>query len=220
MNLPFTPEQFLDMFARYHELFWPAPVILNLLALLMIYLVVRKQPAPAKWISTALAMLWLWSGIAYHWITFSTINPAAWIFGAMFVLQGLLFLNSGTRQSQLAYRYIPNATMISGALMIGFALIIYPVLGFWLGHTYPRVPTFGLPCPLTIFTFGLLLWTEKKTPFYLVIIPLVWSLIGFTAALKLGIYQDFALPLAALSGTALLWRKNRLGQSVKGNKGI
>jgi Family of unknown function (DUF6064) len=63
-------------------------------------------------------------------------------------------------------------------------------------------PTFGLPCPTTIFTLGMLLWLDKTPPLYLLIIPLLWSLIGTVAALKLGIREDVGL---LVSGALTVW---------------
>ena len=65
-------------------------------------------------------------------------------------------------------------------------------------------PNFGLPCPTTIFTFGLFLLNRKKGPMALLIIPLAWSLLGFMAAFKFGIWEDTGLIVASLV-TVLLW---------------
>jgi hypothetical protein len=82
-------------------------------------------------------------------------------------------------------------------------------LGYFLEHVYPQSPTFGLPCPTTIFTFGLLLLTDKNVPIAVLMIPFVWSLIGFTAAFSFGIWEDTGLLVAGLVGTALLVIRNR-----------
>ncbi|WP_339379209.1 DUF6064 family protein [aff. Roholtiella sp. LEGE 12411] len=47
---------------------------------------------------------------------------------------------------------------------------IYPLIGYSLERTFPSLPTFGIPCPTTIFTFGLLFWTNKKFPSSLLIV--------------------------------------------------
>jgi hypothetical protein len=88
-----------------------------------------------------------------------------------------------------------------------YALIFYPLLGCAFGHNYPETPTFGLPCPTTIFTFGaiILLDVRKKALF---IIPILWSIIGFGAAIKLGIYQVIGLLIAGAASLVLLFIKN------------
>jgi hypothetical protein len=93
--------------------------------------------------------------------------------------------------------------------MILYAMVLYPILGSLFGHVYPQSPTFGLPCPTTIFTFGLLLWTDLKVPKSVLVIPFVWSLIGFSAALSLGILEDTGLLVAGVVGLILLLLRDK-----------
>jgi hypothetical protein len=86
-------------------------------------------------------------------------------------------------------------------------MILYPVLGAMAGHIYPASPVFGImPCPTTIFTFGLLLWTERKVPGFLLVIPFLWALLGLSAAVTLGVHEDFGLPFAGLIAVPWLLR--------------
>jgi hypothetical protein len=95
--------------------------------------------------------------------------------------------------------------------MIVYAMIIYPILGTLLGHGYPRSPSFGVaPCPTTIFTFGLLLLTSARVPKSLLVIPFLWSLLGFTAAFLLGVPEDIGLLVAGFLGVALLFWRDRM----------
>jgi hypothetical protein len=160
-------------------------------------------------ISIVLSFFWLWMGIVYHLIFFSTINKAAYFFGALFIVQGILFTVWGVFKNSLSFEYQKSTNNIAGIILLLYALIIYPVLGYNLGHAYPYSPTFGLPCPTTIFTFGLLLFTNKKIPVYLLIIPLFWSVVGFTAALTLTIYEDIGLLIAGLTTFTFLLISNR-----------
>jgi len=85
-------------------------------------------------------------------------------------------------------------------------MLIYPLLGIALKHDYPRAPMFGVAhCPTVIFTLGLLLWTDNgKLPRYVLVIPLIWSVIGFTAAISLGIREDIGLLVAGIVTLLLL----------------
>ena len=97
-----------------------------------------------------------------------------------------------------------------GAFLVGFALILYPLVGYFQNHTYPASPTFGLPCPTTIFTFGVFLWSSGL-PRAALIIPGLWSLIGFSAALTLGVTEDISLLVSALIAIPMiLMRKSSL----------
>ena len=209
MKLPFSLEQFLGIFQTYNNAIWPTQILLNLLALIAIILAFRKISASSKIISAILGFLWLWTGVVYHLVYFSSINKAAYVFGTLCVFQGLIFFFAGVYRSSLSFRFQSNVQGIIGALFILYALVIYPVSGYLLGHIYPASPTFGAPCPTTIFTFGLFLWTDKIFPRYILVIPLLWSIIGFTAALSLTIREDVGLLIAGLLGTLLILLRKR-----------
>ena len=209
MGLPFTEEQFLRVFAEYNRAVWPLQLVFYLVAGLTLLLAVRKRPSSDRIISGALALLWLWMGAVYHLTFFATINKAAVAFGALFILQAFLFFTSGVLYSSLTFRLRAGLYGSCGAALFAYSLIFYPVLGRLLGHEYPGAPTFGLPCPTTIFTFGMLLCAEGRVPTRLMLIPLGWSLIGTTAVLSLGMAEDFGLLAAGVIGTTLIALRNR-----------
>lgn len=206
MELPFTLEQFMQVFRDYNLQVFPAQIILMVLAGIIIALSFFKISHSDRMISGMLSVLWLWMGIVYHWGYFSGINKAAYLFGGLFVFQGALFLFTGLFHNALIFKYKNDLKGWVGVALLFYALVVYPVLGHALGHRYPASPTFGLPCPTTIFTFGILLWVDRRPPFYLLIIPLLWALVGSSAALNLGIREDFGLPLAGLATVWLRWR--------------
>jgi hypothetical protein len=98
---------------------------------------------------------------------------------------------------------------IMGIILVAYALLIYPVLGYWWDHIYPASPTFGLPCPTTIFTFGILLFSSSKISPWVFIIPFLWSLIGFSAAFSLGIKEDTGLLVAGLLSIVMIFYRNK-----------
>ena len=100
--LPFTREQFLAVFVGYNEAVWPAQVLAYLMGLLMAALVIRPSPRRSRVVATGLAAMWLWTGVVYHGMNFSTISYGAWGFAALFVAQGLLFLEAGALRRRLA----------------------------------------------------------------------------------------------------------------------
>lgn len=209
MNLPFTTEQFLSVFEQYNQAVWPFQILSNILALLAVILTIKRIAHSDKIIVAILAFLWLWIGIVYHFVFFVSINPAARIFGTLNILQGLVFAYYGVFRSRLSFQFQSNAHGMTGSILVLYALIVYPLLGYFLGHVYPKSPTFGLPCPTTIFTFGLLFWTNIKIPKPILIIPVLWSLIGFSAALTMGIHEDIGLLVAGMVATTLLLIRDR-----------
>jgi hypothetical protein len=92
--------------------------------------------------------------------------------------------------------------------MIGYATLLYPLLNAWAGHAFPQAPSFGVtPCPLTIFTFGVMALSRTRLPWTLYAIPAIWSAIGGSAALLLGVAADWALPAAGLLAIIVNARK-------------
>ena len=63
---------------------------------------------------------------------------------------------------------------------------------------YENTIALGLPCPSAILTFGFLMLVSNKFPKYLLIIPTLWAVIGLSAAINFGVYQDFMLIVAAI----------------------
>jgi hypothetical protein len=147
-------------------------------------------------------------GAAYHWAFFARINPLARVFGALFILEGLL-LWSTLRSEGLRFGADRDVSGVVGGLLIGYALLVYPVLGTARGHLYPAQPTFGLPCPTTLFTIGVLLWARPRVLRRLLVIPVLWSLVGASAVAFFGVMEDAMLPVAGIVGGALLLGKGR-----------
>jgi hypothetical protein len=203
MSVPFTKDQFLGVFGSYNTAIWPTQVALIVVALVGVGLCFRHI-VPSRSIAVVLGMLWLWTGLVYHILFFSTINPAAVVFGFLCISQGLLFLFLGGVRGRILFGFEQTVRGYTGAAFILYGLLLYPLIGSAIGHGYPYSPTFGAPCPTTIVTFGLLLWTKRRVPWYFYVIPCLWSIIGFGAALNFGIQEDFGLLVAGLLGTTML----------------
>lgn len=207
--MPFTVEQFMEVFKNYNTTVFPMQVIFYLTAITAIYFALKKHVWSDKVITIILSLLWLWMGIVYHLIFFTTINRAAWLFGALYILQGGLLMYFTFLNDRLSFKFRYDVYGLTGGVLIVFAMIIYPVIGYFVGHIYPASPTFGLPCPTTIFTFGILLWTDKKCPAIILAIPFLWSILGFSAAASLGVYEDIGLMISGLIATSMVLIRNK-----------
>jgi hypothetical protein len=204
MRLPFTADQFFDVFRRYNEAIWPNQWLLFLLALLAI-IVVAAGGRNGRLVTATLGFLWLWMAFAYHFAFFRKINPAAIGFAFLFAVQGILLIVSGARQPFLVFRLRRDFVGVFGAGLVSYSLIAYPLLGYTLGHRYPAAPTFGLPCPTTIFTLGILMWGQRTGVLRLAAVPLLWAIIGTQAAFALGVWEDLGLPIAAALFATSMW---------------
>jgi len=203
--MPFTSDQFFNVFREYNQAVWPVQIFLLASAIIAVVLAILKYKKSDILIGMILGFLWIWMGIVYHLLYFSKINPAAYLFGTpLFILQGFLFFFVIVLKKKVSFRFNRNLHGMLGALFILFALLFYPLIGHAQGHIYPASPTFGLPCPTTIFTFGLLLWSMKRLPLYLIIIPVLWSIVGFTASFTMGVKEDIGLLIAGVL-FAIFW---------------
>jgi len=198
MKTPFTLEDFLGVFSNYNQTVFPFQFIFYLLGVTIVILLLNPISRSSRIISFILSFFWIWMGLVYFFTFFSVISPAAYLFGTIFLLEGIFFLYYGVYHEKLSFKFHRERNGVTGLILVSFSLIGYPVLNYVFAHTYPASPTFGLPCPTTIFTLGILLQKDRKFPFHIYIIPLAWSLIGFTAVFKFGIIEDSALMISAL----------------------
>ncbi|MDY6949512.1 MAG: DUF6064 family protein, partial [Pseudomonadota bacterium] len=170
--LPFTVEQFLEVFASYNTAVWPAQLVAYGIGGLLVVLLPSRSVQAGRLVATGLAIMWLWTGIAYHGVYFSTINAVAPAFAVMFVLQAVLLIYIGVIRSKL--RFAPPRDLAGwiGVTLIVYSLILYPLIGSWFGHRYPATPTFGItPCPLALFTFGVLCLATSRPSMWLLALP-------------------------------------------------
>jgi len=220
MKLPFTTRQFLDVFKSYNEAVWPFQLFIFLLAAIIVFYLLWRPVIFGKFIPLFLAFLWIWMGAVYHMVFFSVINRAANIFGLLFIVQGLIFLRWGIMRTR-SFEIKRNAPGITAISLIVYALAVYPVIGYYGGHAYPYSPTFGLPCPTAIFTFGILIAAKQRVPFYMLIIPVAWAVVGLSAVLNLGMYEDIMLTISAMLCCAFLatrYRRNSLFRDIISEK--
>jgi len=203
--LPFTRAQFSANFASYNEAVWPAQWLAYLLGLAVVAMLLRPSRTNSRRVAVGLAAMWAWTGIAYHGVFFATINAAAWPFAALFVVQGVLLLREAVITEPLEFGVAAGRTAWLGWAFILYAAVAYPLLGMWAGDRYPAMPTFGItPCPVTIFTFGVLLMATRPVRLRIWSIPFVWSLVGGSAAVLLRVPQDWLLVASGLVSVAIL----------------
>lgn len=206
MTLPFTREAFLDVFGAYNTSLWPAAAALWAVSLTVVVLALRRPgPAADRRLTLLLVAHWIWAALAYHAAFFTVINPAAWIFSAMFLTQAALFAWFGLRGSLRFDRRQSWQTVVA-TVLVAYAFL-YPGIVMLGGLTPPRAPTFGVPCPTTLLTAGLLMMASRPAS-ALLAIPLAWMVIAGSAAWMLGVHADFALwPSAILLIGARMTRR-------------
>jgi hypothetical protein len=206
--LPFTRDQFFALFVEYNKAVWPVQIGAYVLGIAMVILVIVPSRGRNRIIGVGLAAMWAWTGMVYFRDYFASIDRAADVFAGLFVLQAALLLYSTAILGHEKFRVCTGARAWVGWSLIAYATVLYPLLGLWTKHSLEALPMFGItPCPVTIFTLGLLL-LARPMAWWLLAIPFLWSLVGGSAAFLLGVPQDWVL---LASGVAVLWVALRRG---------
>jgi len=205
--LSFAIEDFLLVLESYNLTIWPFHIFTYLLVITAVYLSFWPTKNSSNIILATLSFLWLFIGIVFCFIYWAPSHIFGYIFGVCCVLQGLIFLY-GMGKSDITISPRDTYHTLIGAIFILYAVIVYPILGCYLGHTYPKYFAVGLvPCPTTILTFGIYLVINTKISIKYFVIPLIISLGGMLAAYK-GIYEDIGLVVVGILGTILILRRN------------
>src|SRR5688572_5283922 len=162
-----------------------------LASLAAVTLVWRSSRHSSRALTLFLGVLWLWNAAAYHAFLFTRVNPAAWGFAGLFAFQAVLLFRAA-RRDDLQYFRCHGWQRSAATLLVVYAFA-YPLLTIVFGHDYPNAPTFGVPCPTAILTIGLLLSLRGSVPPSLILVPVLWSIVGGSAAILLAVPADYVL---------------------------
>lgn len=204
MTIPFTADQFYGVFRDYNDAVWPAQVFLVVLALAAVALALRRTRWSGVGVSAILGLLWAWIAVAYHLVFFTRISAPAYAFAVVAMTGAAVFVWQGVIRRRLEFGWAPGWQSAAGVALIVFALVVYPIWSAQAGHSYPATATFGLPCPTTIFTIGVLAFAARPYPRGPLIAPLLWCFVGAQAAFVLSVPPDLGLIAAAVVGIGLL----------------
>ena len=123
MRLPFTLDQFLDVFRRYNAAVCPYPAILWLFGAGAVAAAWKADGGRSRFAEWVLGLLWAWSGLVYHLLYFRAINPMAPVFAALFVAEAALILLAG-RAGRLRFDVRRDVAGFVGGALVFYALYI------------------------------------------------------------------------------------------------
>jgi len=215
-----SAEEFFALVELYNVTYWPVQVVTFLAGVSAVVLTMTRAAYSDRAISAILASLWLWSGIVFLMVFFRDLTPTlfgfavpgfAYVSGALFVIQGILFLHFGVIRGDLSYGSEGGPYATIGFAAIVYAMIVYPIIGYVTGHPLPGYPLFGsAPCPVAIYTVGMLMLTNRRMPQIVPIIPLVWGLMGIAAVVMFRVWADVGLFAAAILAFLVLKRNAKM----------
>ncbi len=201
-------EEFFDLFGSYNEMYLIVIVLTYVLAIVGLLMAFKKSEYSNRIISLILSFLWLWVGIVFGILFFGPVPavmagieiPGAWyLFGGIFAIHGIIMLYLGVIKDTISYTWKPDQRHYIGLILILYGLVLYPLIGILTGRIFPEYPIFGIaPCPVTLFTIGLLLWCDKKPSLPFWVIPIFWGIMGAVPVLFYQVYADVGTVLAGI----------------------
>ncbi len=199
-----TEDLLLKSFATYNQQIWPMQVVAYLLGFAALFLAIWGKSFANRVVTAVLSFFWLWVALLF-WIANARQGfTPGYVFVAIFLGQGLLFLYQTLRPT-LIFGFQRNLASWAGISFALYALVGYPAVGWLVNHIYPQAPPFGLtPCPLVAYTFGLLLLTRARVPKILLVLPLFYAVSGFYWAM-IGMVEDIGMALSGVLGVWLIW---------------
>jgi len=198
-----TTETFWNQVAAYNAATFPVQAILIIAAGVLTYLAFTKLAKVNTLMEVFFSFAFAWNGIVFFLIF--APSPFSTFFGApLFILTAILFaVDIFTKETDFV---MPKLKWQRYATIFWILLaLLYPFVGFALGHHYPQTILPVAPCPLTTFTIALLAAMIPKVDKKVYVLLLVWALMGLPKCLgALECHEDCILFGAGVYGLVML----------------
>jgi hypothetical protein len=177
--LMFSARNWARLLESAHRDLWPLQLLLVAIALAMLVAAWRRPAASARWCLVVLALTWVGVAWSFHWTRFAAINTAAPWFAAAWIAQAVLLL---------AWAWRARATddgrpRLAGLVIALVALAGYPLLAPLTGRPWSQAELVGLtPDATALFTVGLLAALPLRRRAWLLALPVLWLVVGWTTA--------------------------------------
>lgn len=222
--LLFAPRTYHRLFELHNAALWPLHPVLLMAGALIAALAFAGRRSSRAWLRSLampvtlvlLALVWIGTGVGFHWRRYADINWAAGWFGAAFVAQAALlaiaaggaWMARNAAPASAASAAAPGRVRLAtGAALAAAGLLLWPALGLLEGRNWRAAEWFGAaPDPTAIVTLGILLMVAAPRPgvpgrWLLRLcwpIPLAWCAISGATLMAMQAELAALLPLSAL----------------------
>ena len=208
-----SAEGFWSQVGVYNETMWPIVIAMTAAAAFLTYRVLWRSGARSDmWMKAFLSFSFAWNGVVFFLIFVR--NPISMFAGApLFIILSLLFAaDILTKRTQFRP---PEAAWKKAVTILWIALVfLYPLIGWVMGHVYPRVLLPMFPCPLTVFAIALVAAAAPNADKKVFILLLPWALMGLPKCFgALDCYEDCILFAAGVYGLVELIRNWKTQQA-------
>ena len=208
-----STEVFWARVGAYNEAMWPIAIAMIVAAAFLTCRVFFRPGAKTDmWLKAFLSFVFAWNGVVFFLVFLK--NTISMFAGApLFIIVSLLFavdiLNKKTHFQP------PEATWKRGVTIFWIVLVfLYPVIGWPLGHVYPKTLLPLFPCPLTVFAIALVAAAAPNVDKKVFILLLPWALLGLPKCFgALDCYEDCILFAAGVYGLVELIRNWKTQQA-------
>jgi hypothetical protein len=205
-----STETFWTRVGAYNEATWPVQVVMIVAAAYLTYRVCAKPgPKTDAWMKALLAFAFAWNGTVFFLVFVK--NPISMIIGTpLFVVVSVLFVVD-IFAKKTRFRFPEGAWMRGFTIVWMLLAFLYPLIGWPLGHVYPKVLLPVFPCPLTVFATALVAAAVPNVDRKVFIALLPWGLLGLPKCFgALDCYEDCVLFAAGVYGLVVLVKNWRL----------
>jgi hypothetical protein len=219
--LLFSPRTYYRLFEIYNAAIWPLQILAAGLGLAIPVTLGRAAAAVrSRVIAVILAASWLWVGIAFHALRYTTINWGAAYFAWLFGLEAALLLLLGVVFARLPFERPCDRAGRAGMAIFLFALLVEPLLGPLLGHGWKGIQLFGVaPDPTAVATLGILLLARGRGRWLLLAVPVIWCALTGATLLAMKAPDFWVPPLAAVFAVSLaVWQSRARRRSASGTR--
>jgi hypothetical protein len=205
--LMFSTRTYWRQFELMNRDLWPLPLLALGAGVLLAKAMLRPTAAACRYAFLLLGVGWLWVAWAYHAERYADINTGAPYFSAAFCVQGLMLVWVGLLRPPASVLKTDAAPGRLAQAIVTAAIVVFPLLAPLSGRSWWQSEVFGMaPDPTCATTLGaLLLW---RAPWFLWVIPLLWSAASGATLMELHVSPAWLLPALALIAAGL-----RLGGS-------
>ena len=195
---------FWNTIAEYNADTWLYQLFIMLTGAIITTTLILK---PSKWtvrvMKLYLAFVFGWIAIVYYNI-YSAPRGYSNILSVFWGLLTLTWIWDGITDytkfdNNEKYKFLAIALMLTP--------IIYPLLSLSRGLSFPMMTSPVMPCAVTTFTIGLLLYKTKKVNMFIVLFLCHWSLIGLIKTYFYNIPEDFLLVAASIPAIYIFFKE-------------
>lgn len=203
--IPFSPEVYVSMFARYNAATWPATVTAVFLGALILVCVRRGGADAGRTLALIVAAFWVWTGWTFHIGQYSNLNWAADPFGWLFIMQGGLTAFWGTTLGRFDVAAGRTRSVEIGIALLMIALVLHPVLTYFMQMPIDTAHGFGTtPATTALIAVAALYLVYGRASLWLLIWPVLWSGWDLASAWTMGLWRDVPLPALTLAAATYL----------------